>query len=119
MSQIEILPNSLTSTPKVDYNLSRNGQTWLFLFCANCGADGGRVLETDVPNAEQFAFYLCNPCAEKHGNIPGTMMVPDEVIFAKVREAQFEEYGRLLTGEEIAIELQDDSSLMSKLKKET
>lgn len=119
MSQIEILPNSLTSTPKVDFNLSRNGQTWLYLFCANCGADGGRVLETDVPNAEQFAFYLCNPCAEKHGNIPGTMMVPDEIILQKIREAQFEEYGRLLTGEEIYSELQDESSPMSKLKKET
>ncbi len=119
MSKTELLPNSLTKTPKIDFNLSRNGQTWLYLFCANCGADGGRVLETDVPNAEQFAFYLCNPCAETHGDIPGTMMVPDEIFFEKVRNAQLERYGRLLTGIEIAIELQDDSSIFSKLKKET
>lgn len=116
MSNIDLLPNCLTR--KIDWNLSRNGQTWLYLYCANCGADGGRILECEVPNKEEFAFYLCDPCAEKHGAITGTMMVPDELIFQKIAEAQVEKYGGLLTPQQLAIELQDETSLMSKLKKE-
>jgi len=45
-------------------------------------------------------------------------MVPDEVFFGKVREAQLEKYGRMLTPNEVAIELQDGSSFLVKLAKE-
>jgi hypothetical protein len=71
------LPNSLPRSPRVDISMSRNGMHWFYLFCANCGTDGGRVLETDLN--EQYAFYLCNSCAEKYGEIDGMTMVPDEV----------------------------------------
>lgn len=114
----EILPNSIPRNPKIDWNLSRSGAHWFFIFCASCGADGGRVLESNIPNREEFAFYLCDSCAEKHGEVPGTMMVPDEVFFQKATEMQFEKYGRVLTAEEIAIELQDGSSFISKFTKE-
>jgi hypothetical protein len=72
------LPNSLTRAPKVDHSISRPGTVWLILYCANCGHEGGRVLETEL--SEQFAFYLCNDCAEKHGSIAGTMMLPDHLF---------------------------------------
>jgi hypothetical protein len=112
------LPNCLTREKKVDFNLSRNGVTWLYLFCASCGADGGRVMETDIPNAEEFAFYLCDGCAEKYGALAGMTMVPDDVFFQKVQEAQMEREGRLLQPFEIVKALQDDSHYLSKLAKD-
>ena len=47
-----------------------------------------------------FLFYLCNFCAETHGKIAGTMMMPDEIFFEKLAQAQFERYNRYLTAEE-------------------
>lgn len=112
---IDILPNSIPREKKIDNSISRPGNQWIYIYCANCGKDGGRVLEND----HDFAFYLCDPCAENYGDIPGTMMVPDELFWQKVANAQIEKYDRLLTPLELAIELQDETSLMSKLKKET
>lgn len=111
----EILPSSIPKRRKVDHSISAPGMNWIYIFCANCGKDGGRVLENDY----DFAFYLCDPCAETHGAISGTVMVPDEVFWQKIVDAQVEKYGRILTFEETAIQLQDSTSLMSKLKKET
>jgi hypothetical protein len=75
-------------------------------------------METDIPNAEDFAFYLCVPCSEKYGQIPNTMMVPDEVFWQKVKEAQIEKYGRELTPNEIVIELEDKSSMLTKIARD-
>ncbi len=116
----ETLPNSLPRIEKIDWNMSRGGSIWMYLYCANCGADGGRVMKTDMP--EEFAFYLCderqNNCAAKWAELAGTIAIPDEVFFEKVRQAQMEKYGRILTPEEVGMELQDESSMMSKLKRE-
>jgi hypothetical protein len=117
MSQIS-LPNSIPRSKKVDYSMSSPGREWLYLFCASCGADGGRVLATDVPNREEFAFYLCNDCAGKHGAIDGTYTVPDEVFFQKVREASIERRGRELQPHEILVELDDPHSFLTKLVKD-
>lgn len=84
---------------------------WLKIFCANCGADGGSVLENDY----DFAFYLCDPCAEKYGNIDGTYMEPDSVFWEKVRNAQIEKYGRELEPLEVVDKLQDGNSVIAKL----
>lgn len=70
--------------------------SWIPIFCANCGRPGGAVPEENVT----FAFYLCNGCVEKHGAVAGTLMVPDELFWRRVAEAQLERYGRLLTAEE-------------------
>lgn len=109
------LPNSLTRDPKVDWTISRPGFEWLYIFCASCGKDGGRVLKTDIPNANEFAFYLCDDCAQKHGKIDGCYMVPDEVFFAKVREAMVERHGRVLNTEETLIEIDNTDSYLLKL----
>ena len=74
----DTLPNSLPARPKIDLSISDPGRNWFYLFCANCGCDGGRVLETEL--GKEFAFYLCNECAEKHGEIAGMMMLPDDVF---------------------------------------
>lgn len=113
---IDILPNSLPRQKKVDVNLSCKGMNWLYLFCASCGADGGRVLETDVP--EQFAFYLCNPCAVKYGPLANTYMEPDSVFWQKVKEAQLEREKRQLQAHEIVEALKDDNHYLSKLAKD-
>jgi hypothetical protein len=104
----DLLPNSRARESKnVTY---RVGFPWVPIFCANCGADGGAVPEEHC----DFAFYLCNPCAEKWGQLAGTMTMPDEVFWQKVTDA----YGRELTEEERIKELDDESSLLSKLTKE-
>lgn len=115
---IDLLPNCIPTTRKVDFNLSRNGTTWLYLYCANCGADGGRVMETDIPHVEDFAFYLCVPCGEKYGEVPNHTMVPDEVFWKKLSEAQIEKYGRELTYVEQITELSSGDSMLSKLARD-
>jgi len=84
------------------------------VFCANCGAGGPYVPAENMT----FAFYLCNPCAEKWGAIVGTYMMPDEVFWGKVKEAQIEKYGRELSGPEIVEMLKDENSIFSKLAKD-
>ena len=67
---------------------------------------------------QDFAFWLCNGCAEKHGNIPGTFMVPDEVYWQRVKDAQLERYGRELDATEVLDQLRDPESMISKLARE-
>lgn len=78
--QIEILPDSRPREAKgIVYRL---GVAWIPIFCANCGKPGG-----SVPEDSGHAFYLCDsPCAEKWGQLAGTMAVPDEVFWARVTE---------------------------------
>jgi hypothetical protein len=111
----DILPNCLTRIPKVDRNFTPGGQ-WFYLFCANCGADGGRVMDTMLP--AQYAFYLCNECAEKYGEPYGFAATPDDVWRAKVADAMQEEYGHCLTEFEVLQKLNNPSSALSKLEKE-
>lgn len=77
-------------------------------------------MKTDLPS--NYAFYLCderkNNCVEKYGHLAGTYMIPDEVFFEKVQEAQLESYGHILSLEELITELDDKSSTMSLLEKE-
>lgn len=117
MSESALLPNCLLKNRRSDLVLSGTGE-WFYLFCANCGKDGGRVRSTEIPLEQQFAFYLCDPCAEKYGAIAGMLMVPDEAFWAKVKEAQIEKYGRELEPWEVVEELKDENSMMSKLARE-
>jgi hypothetical protein len=110
----DLLPNCLTKQPKIDYQ--RGGGTWFYLFCANCGAEGGRVLDTYLP--AQYAFYLCNYCAETYGEVAGCTKTPDDVFFAKVQAAMEERYGHVLNEQEILRELGDKSSVISQLERE-
>lgn len=111
----ETLPNSLTKTPVVDHSMSRTGQEWLVLFCASCGVEGGRVLKCDIPNKEEFAFWLCQKCFDTYGTVAGTTAIPDELFAQKVREAQLEREGRLLLENEIIEALQNSDHYLSRL----
>jgi hypothetical protein len=87
---------------------------WVPVYCANCGKLGKMCPEENMT----FMFWMCDPCYEKCGNITGAMMVPDEVYFEKVKQAQLEKYGRILSPPEIVNELSDESSMLSKLAKD-
>lgn len=112
MGSPNILPNSI---PKVTRGrIFRAGLAWIPIFCANCGAPGGHVVE----GSYDFAFWLCVPCAEKWEPLAGTYMIPDEVFWAKVKAAQLEAFGRELTVPEIIEALKDEHHVLSKLARE-
>jgi hypothetical protein len=91
----DLLPDCRARMPIGAVNRGVLG-TWLPVFCANCGADGGLVPEENMT----FLFYLCNTCAETYGQVANVMLMPDEVFYAKVAEEQLARYGRYLTPEE-------------------
>ena len=108
----EFLPDS---RPKTQRNVVRLGQlNWVPIYCANCGADGGLVPEENC----NFAFYLCIPCSEKWSPLVGTMMVPDEVFWQRVKDEQLSKYGRELTPEEMVEVLTNERSTLSLLCKD-
>jgi hypothetical protein len=80
----ELLPNCLTREAPTDWNASRVGIERIRLYCANCGKFESWVNRTDL--SKEFAFYLCNPCAEKYGDIPNHLMVPDEVFWNNLKQ---------------------------------
>jgi len=100
---MEILPDSRLHVPKrvvrgehktANY---KNMLNWVPIFCANCGVEGGFVPEETC----NFAFYLCQSCADKLPPLEGTYVEPDVVFWEKVKLAQLETYGRELAAEEI------------------
>src|ERR1700690_610617 len=108
----ELYPDSRLRTAKRVQN--HVGANWIPIFCANCGCDYGYVPEENC----NFAFALCQECADSLPPIEGTYEIPDEVFWRKVNDAQNEKYGRLLNPLEIAKELENPESMLSKLKKE-
>ncbi len=81
------------------------------VFCANCGAEGGLCPEENMT----FMFYLCNKCAETHGPVAGTMMMPDEVFWQKLKNEQLERHGRYLTEQELAAVVEAGASPLATL----
>lgn len=76
------------------------------------------VLETDMERVKNFAFYLCEPCAEKWSPLADYAIAPDELFWQKVRDAQLENFGRELTESEMAEALKDDTHILTKLAKD-
>ncbi len=113
----DILPNCIAMRNEKSV-VWANGVTMLQLFCANCGKESGLVMQTDYDRVKNFAFSICIPCAEKWSPMVGVGLVPDEVFWSKLHEAQMEAFGRDLTEEEIVEALQDDSHILSKLCKD-
>lgn len=88
------------------------------VYCANCGVQGPWVLGEDMT----FAFWLCdnklNGCFEKYGEIAGTMVMPDQVFWEKIKNESIDQYGRELTHMELDIIAAEDSSPLATLIKE-
>lgn len=86
------------------------------LSCASCPATGGVMRKDDVDRCGAIAFYLCDVCAAKHGEFDRTKkVVPQEVVYAKAREAMLENEGRLLTTPEVVQRVDDPTSYLAKL----
>lgn len=84
MNKPDILPDSRAKIVRGSVKLA--GMNWCPLFCANCGVKGGLVME----DYTTFAFWLCQKCEQSWAHLTGTMAVPDEVVFAEMRERQLE-----------------------------
>jgi len=113
----ELLPNCIAVRSEKTI-VWANGMKWIPIFCANCGKDGGQVLEGDWDRVKSFAFYLCDFCSEKWSPIANAALSPDEVFWRKVHQAQMEAFGRELTPAEIVEALKDDSHILTKLCKD-
>ena len=90
MTKKDVLPDCRTLTPKGAVHLSGWG-SWIPIFCANCGKEGGKVPEENMT----FIFWLCDNCFETCGKIAGTMAVPDEVVWEQIRQEQLTKQGNL------------------------
>jgi hypothetical protein len=110
----DVLPDCRTH--KVTNEVTVAGTLKRPIFCGNCGAPGGLV--PSDPNLCDFAFWLCNKCGEKWGEVAGTYTTSDEVFWEKVKQAELEKYGRSLTAEEQMEALADPNSPHYKLAKE-
>lgn len=64
-----------------------------------------------------FAFALCDPCAEKHGDVAHLHKEPDAVFWERLRNAELES-GTSLTPVTLAKNLEDPSSVFAKLADE-
>jgi hypothetical protein len=110
-----VLPDSRLKAPKDRWWHPRLG--WMVpLFCASCGkeGEGGSVPEEHC----DFAFYICEPCAEKLGPIMGTYAEPDVLFWKRVNAAQMEEFGRILTADEQVEALKDGNHILAKLARD-
>lgn len=107
----DVLPDSRPRVVRGAVN--RAGAFWVPIYCASCGTDGGTCPEENIT----FAFYLCPNCYETYGALTGTMVTPDEVFWRELHTAQIEKYGRVLQPGELAAELENPDSLLSRMAK--
>lgn len=110
----EFLPESRTRDRK---GAIQTADGWLIpIFCANCCKPWGNVNEKDIT----FAFCLCDSCVEKHGAPAHLRMEPDSVFWERVSNEHKERAARgdPLTPIVLARELEDPSSVVSKLAAE-
>jgi NAD-dependent SIR2 family protein deacetylase len=107
-----VLPDSRARDPK-DVILTPEGNV-VRIYCANCGTPWGRVLEQHIT----FAFALCNKCAETYGDDAHFYLEPDHVFWERVHNAQLETFGRILTADELRIQLDDPTTVLAKLAAE-
>lgn len=87
------------------------GGNWVPIFCANCHREGGLVPEENM----SFAFWLCNPCFAKCGELTIGLVMPDQVFWEEVKQAQLAKYGHIPTADEVIVSLADTGSLESLL----
>lgn len=107
----ELLPDSRAKVTRGRV-FSANG-AWVPVFCANCGKPGGMCPEENMT----FLFYQCTPCSEKWGHLTGTMLMPDEVFFERVRQEQLASHGHYLSEQELVQVVTEDSTPLARLLK--
>ncbi len=83
-------------------------------FCCSCAKPGPMVVQ-DAVLENEFASYICEPCAEKYPQQYGVMVCPDEVFFEAVKQHCLDTYGRELTAAEQLAQIGDVNSTLSKM----
>lgn len=83
-------------------------------YCANCHRECGTCPEENMT----FLFYLCNRCEDQHGELAGTMRLPDEVFWEKLKHEQMAHFGYYPTQEELQKVLAEDASPLATLLKQ-
>lgn len=112
MTDKVILPDSRTSTIHTPKGAVMGTMGWeVPIFCASCGVEGGRVPQENM----NFVFWLCKECFAKHGYLTNMMVMPDEVFWEEVKQAQLAKYGHNLNADETRLALSDPESLESRL----
>jgi hypothetical protein len=107
----DLLPDSRAKNTKG--RIFASSGVWVPVFCANCGVDGGSCPEENMT----FICWICAKCAETYGKIAGTMWMPDQVFFEKVKQEQMASYGRYLEEQELAAIVEADASPLATLIK--
>lgn len=89
-------------------------------YCMFCGKHHGYCNESSTHPGGGYVGYVCDDCASipRNSALVGLSLIPDEVHWQRVREAQLEEYGRVLTVPELAELLLDVNSAMSRLARD-
>lgn len=113
----DLLPNCIAKRSE-KVIVWANGIKWLPLFCANCGHEGPLVMQTEFERVNNWAFYLCDPCAEVWSPMVDMCMEPDEVFWRKANDAQLEKYGRALEAHELVEVLKDETNPITRLCKD-
>jgi len=83
------------------------------VYCANCGKHSAWAPGTG--SGQNFLFYLCAKCYEKHGDIVGTFALPDDEFCQNVAAEMLDKHGKHLSEVEIAT-LDDAGRLAKELK---
>lgn len=92
-----------------------NVSNYIPVYCHNCGKDNGYVPEENCT----FAFWLCDPCAEKWGDhLWDHYVEPDLVFWQRVKEEQLDKHQRELGPLELLKELEDPTTPLAKMFKE-
>jgi hypothetical protein len=107
----DLLPDSRAKETK--NRIFTTGSTWIPFFCANCHKECGFCPEENMT----FMFYLCTPCFKQWGHLTNTMVMPDEVFWAKLKEEMVASHGRYLTEQELAAVVEADASPLATLIK--
>lgn len=112
MSKPDVLP--LCTTRSGVGGLEIDGVWCVPVHCMNCGKQHGYCNEAATQPGGGYVGYLCDLCAEKWSPVVGLSLIPDEVHWARAREAQQEDYGRALSAAEQVVELGDVNSALSR-----
>lgn len=81
------------------------------IYCANCGAQGGVVPQDNC----NFAYWVCNECYVKLGDVVNTYVMPDEVFWETLKQEQLATHGRELSITELQSVAAADASPLATL----
>lgn len=105
----DILPDSRAKNTKG--RIFTPAGAFIPIYCANCGVHGGTCPEENM----NFMFYLCQNCADTHGPIANTMLMPDELFYQKLKDEQLAAHGRYLNEFELSAIVAEDASPLATL----